>query len=247
MSVRDHDRAERADLYVAGLLDEAEIAAIEAEAENDPALKTAIADSRARFLELDMTAVPVTLGPGWWQRIVAALDTQEEAGSPAPITTTVPTVPGTVANDNAARSALGAWRFTALAGMAASLLLAAGLAFTVVTAPEPRVIAVLVDDAGEPLVIVEDFGDATARIVPLVDFDVPEDRTLQVWTLPSQEMGPVSLGLLDRVQTVTLDGPVLPEPRAEQLYEITMEQEGGSPTGRPTGPILVKGFAKMPR
>ncbi|WP_407815360.1 anti-sigma factor domain-containing protein, partial [Staphylococcus aureus] len=44
-----------------------------------------------------------------------------------------------------------------------------------------------------------------------------------------------------------LDGPALPTPRDNQLYEITLEQAGGSPTGRPTGPILAKGLAKFPR
>ena len=70
---------------------------------------------------------------------------------------------------------------------------------------------------------------------------------MQVWTLPSQDMGPVSLGLLDAARSAVLDGPDLPQPREDQLYEITVENEGGSPTGRPTGPILVKGFAKLPR
>jgi anti-sigma-K factor RskA len=78
----------------------------------------------------------------------------------------------------------------------------------------------------------------------LRDFDVPEGKTFQVWTLPSQEMGPVSLGLIDRARSVRLQGPSLPAPRNDQLYEITLEQQGGSPTGRPTGPIIAKGFAR---
>jgi anti-sigma-K factor RskA len=45
-------------------------------------------------------------------------------------------------------------------------------------------------------------------------------------------------------------GPVgadgLPEPVAGQLYEITLEDEGGSATGRPTGPILGVGRASIP-
>jgi anti-sigma-K factor RskA len=32
-------------------------------------------------------------------------------------------------------------------------------------------------------------------------------------------------------------------PKQDQLYELTLEQAGGSSTGRPTGPILAKGFA----
>jgi len=38
----------------------------------------------------------------------------------------------------------------------------------------------------------------------------------------------------------------LPSPAADQLYEITFEPDGGSPTNLPTGPILGKGFAKTP-
>ena len=60
-------------------------------------------------------------------------------------------------------------------------------------------------------------------------------------------MGPTSLGLLTPGETVTLDFAKLPMPLEQQLYEITLEQQGGSPTGRPTGPILAKGFAKRPR
>jgi anti-sigma-K factor RskA len=81
----------------------------------------------------------------------------------------------------------------------------------------------------------------------LADFAVPGDKTIQVWTLPSKDVGPVSLGLIDGVRSARLDGPALPTPRSDQLYEITLEQAGGSPTGRPTGPILAKGFARMPR
>lgn len=84
------------------------------------------------------------------------------------------------------------------------------------------------------------------RLVPLEDFEVPEGRVLQVWTLPDAETGPVSLGTLEGAADVRLAGPNLPLPADGQLYEITLEPAPGSPTGRPTGPILVKGFAKPP-
>jgi anti-sigma-K factor RskA len=70
---------------------------------------------------------------------------------------------------------------------------------------------------------------------------VPSGRTLQVWTLPSRERGPVSVGLMDRPRTLELDLKDLPRPGSNQLFEITLEPAGGSPTGRPTGPILFKG------
>ena len=106
-------------------------------------------------------------------------------------------------------------------------------------------VAILVDTSGAPLAVVEDFAGNSARVTLLTDFPVPAGKTMQVWTLPSQDMGPVSLGLLDAARSVVLEGPDLPQPREDQLYEITIENEGGSPTGRPTGPILVKGLAKL--
>jgi anti-sigma-K factor RskA len=41
-----------------------------------------------------------------------------------------------------------------------------------------------------------------------------------------------------------IDG--LPAPHPQQLYEITVEPAGGSPTNLPTGPIPGKGLAQEP-
>ncbi|MBC8038199.1 MAG: anti-sigma factor [Rhizobiales bacterium] len=230
---------EMADEYVLGLLDATDHAAMEARLEHDAALRAAVGASRDRFLELDLAAESTELSPGIWNRIAAQLGGRGVAnGGRRPLTALMKP-----ANDNTAIR----WRSAAFAFMATSFLFAVALGWSFMAVPEPRVIAVLMNEAGVPLVVVEDYGSASARITPLADFDVPEGRTMQVWTLPSQELGAVSLGLLKRSETVMLEGPVLPEPRAEQLYEITLEQEGGSPTGRPTGPVLVKGFAKIPR
>ena len=121
------------------------------------------------------------------------------------------------------------------------------LGYSLVRTTEPQVIAILMNDRGEPVVMIEDFGNDTAKVTPLSDVSVAADQSLQLWTLPSKDTGPVSLGVLDGWRTATVDGPDLPGPLEEQLYEITVEPLGGSPTGKPTGPILGKGFAKMPR
>ena len=230
--------SERADEYVLGLLDPHEAEAVEAEIERDPAMAKAVAESRDRFLELDLAGGAEPASEDLWARISASVD--EGVKSPAPdVAAAKP------ANDN--RRGLSFWRSTAVASLAACLLLVVGLGASLMMRPEPQVIAILVNDAGEPMVLVEDFGDRSARITPLGDFAPPDDRVMQVWTLPSEDLGPVSLGLLDDWQSATLEGPDLPTPQETQLYEITLEQPGGSPTGRPTGPILVKGFAKLPR
>jgi anti-sigma-K factor RskA len=224
---------DRADEYVLGLLEPREVELIEAEIERDPELAHAVALSRDRFIELDMAGAAMPVSDRLWERIDAAVESSPAASTPE----------SEPANDNAPSP----WRRAALVSMAASLLLAIGLITSVLWQPAPTVVAILVNDAGEPMVLVEDYGDRSARITPLGDFAPPADRVMQVWTLPSQDLGPVSLGLLEGWQSAVLDGPVLPEPHEAQLYEITLEQPGGSTTGRPTGPILVKGFAKVPR
>ena len=105
------------------------------------------------------------------------------------------------------------------------------------------VIAVLVDAAGTPTAIVEDYGSADARIRFVAGVEVPAGQQMQVWTLPSPETDPVSLGLLQGSTATELDAPALPTPTEGQLYEIMLEPLGGSPTGRPTGDILAKGPA----
>ncbi|TGN59767.1 anti-sigma factor, partial [Paracoccus liaowanqingii] len=110
-------------------------------------------------------------------------------------------------------------------------------------APAPQVVAVLLDDQGLPRAVIEDYGDETAQIRFVSDVEVPQGFSIQAWTLPSAEMGPRSLGVLEGPSAARLAGPDLPRPTDAQLYEITLEPEGGSPTGRPTGPIIAKGLA----
>ncbi|WP_439629439.1 anti-sigma factor [Shinella sp.] len=218
-----------ADEYVLGLLDAGEAAAVDARIEHDEALRAAVAASRERFLPLDTQLAPAAVDDGLWRRIEANLPARGESPPAA-----------APANDNR-RSG---WRLAALSSFAATLLLTAGLVWSLGRTVEPVVIAVLLNEAGEVQAVVEDFGNDTANVRLLSAFEVPADKTIQVWTLPSRELGPVSLGLLDGSRSARLEGPTLPDPNEDQLYELTLEQAGGSTSGRPTGPILAKGFAK---
>lgn len=230
-----------ADEYVLGLLGEAETAEVENEIERNSALANAVAEARERFLPLDTNIDPAAVSPVLWDAIATRLPEQATAAEPS-IASVSPRVP-MAGNDNARTG----WRATAISAIAASLILAGGLVWSVMRVADPLVVAVLLNEAGEVQAVVEDFGNDTASIRLLTDFNVPADRTMQVWTLPSREMGPMSLGLLEDAHSARLSGSTLPKPQDAQLYEITLEQAGGSPTGRPTGPILAKGFAKLAR
>ena len=101
-------------------------------------------------------------------------------------------------------------------------------------------IAVLLD-GNRAGAVVHTFADGSHVLLPLTSISVPEGRALEIWTLPSRERGPVSVGLMNQARTLTLSLKDLPATRTDQLFEITLEPAGGSPTGRPTGPVLFKG------
>lgn len=219
-----------------GLASDAEIARIEALAARDPSLATRLDRARARYAPLDDTAETVPLPDGFWDRLRARLDAPETAATTA--------AGGTVVDLAAAR--LRRWRSAAIGGLAAAAIMAAMLGWTLVSPPDPAVIAVLLDDRGEAIALVEGQADNTTRITLLERPDVPRDQVMQVWTKPDADGPPVSLGLLASGRSLTLDVEGLPAPNARQLYEITFEPQGGSPTNLPTGPILGKGLAKEP-
>ena len=227
------------DEVVLGLASEADAARLEALALRDPQVAQRLARARDRFAPLDDTAEALPLPQDFWQRVVPHLD--------APAPTEAETVPGAeIVQLQPLRARLGQWRMAALSALAASLLLAGMLGWSWQAARDPLVVAVLLDDRGEAIALVEGRADNTTRVTLLDRPDVPADRVMQVWTKPEADGPPVSLGLLSAGLSRVLNVDGLPAPHPAQLYEITFEPAGGSPTNLPTGPILGKGLAKAP-
>jgi anti-sigma-K factor RskA len=226
--------------YVLGLLNEVEAQSFEQTCKADAELAGMTARLSSRMTALDETAAPARYSPDLWRRIesqLGAVPQPEPEPEPRKI---IPMAPR--------RPKLQALQWLPLA---ASVIVALGVGFLAGTSTRtetaPTVIAVLLNqNDASPAVIIEAFADDSVRLVPLENFAAPEGQVLQVWTLPDPATGPVSLGTLPTTRDVRLDGPNLALPQAGQLYEITLEPFPGSPTGRPTGPILVKGFAKQP-
>lgn len=232
-----------------GLADAADVARLNALAASDPAIAARLEQARLRLIALDDTADPMPLPADFWSRIEARLDAEDAAASPPNAPQTAPQTapqPSNVVDLATIRATATRWRLTALAGIAATLALAVMLAFVALSRPEPAVIAVLLNDAGEAIALVEGLADNTTRITLLERQSVATDQVMQVWTKPTEDGPPVSLGLLESGTSSTLSIDGLPTPRPQQLYEITFEPEGGSPTQLPTGPILGKGLAKEP-
>ncbi|SDI53314.1 anti-sigma factor [Alloyangia pacifica] len=230
------------DEVVLGLASEADTARLEELAARDPEVAARLASARGRFAPLDETADDLPLPVDFWERLAPRLDLSDETSPPPE-----PETAGAEVIDLAPlRARLTRWRSAAVTGIAASLLLACLLGWSLLTPPDPLVVAVLLDDRGEAIALVESAPDNTTRVTLLERPDVPAGQVMQVWTKPEEDGPPVSLGLLSTGLSRVLSIEGLPEPHPTQLYEITFEPAGGSPTNLPTGPILGKGLAKQP-
>ncbi|WP_439596775.1 anti-sigma factor [Falsiroseomonas sp.] len=205
--------------YVLGTLEAREAAAVAAALEHDAALAEAVAAWEARLAPLTALAPPEAPPPGLWDRIAAALD-------PAP-----------VAKRGWLAGLLDPWRMGAIGGTA----LAAGLAAFILLRPEPepRMMTVLLSERDQPAWLVEADGGGL-RLASLNPRPAPEGRALQLWALPQGATAPTSLGLIPAEGRISV-APSTIRPSPGMLIEITVEPPGGSPTGRPTGPILFIG------
>ena len=205
--------------YVLGTLDARAARQVEQAMATDDGLREMVAAWEARLSPLTALATPEAPPPGLWDRIAASLD-----GT------------ATVAARPARPSPF--WRVWALGASA----VAAGLAAFLVLkpAPEPRLMTVLLTQRDQPAWLVEADGGAL-RLASLNPQPVPSDRVMQLWALPQGATAPTSLGLLPAAQGRLTVTPANIRPEPGMLIEISLEPVGGSPTGRPTGPVLFIG------
>lgn len=190
-----------------------------------------------RLLPLTRRAEALAPAPGLWRRIEQALDAGAAAQSARR------SAPRPAAQAPSWWQRLGLWQGLSAAAVAASLLMGSLLLMRA-NVPEPARYLTLLQspDEGRTAWVVEMRAGGQVRLVPVADTAaVPPDRVLQFWTKPKGAAGPTSLGLVQVGQTVELPVSRLPAVEAEQLFELTLEPAGGSPIGRPTGPILFVG------
>ncbi len=245
-SLNPDDHAFAAD-YVMGLLDGPEETRAETRVAAEPDFAAAVESWRARLSELDASVETVPPSPELWKRIADTI--KPEPVTPLPGARAA--VRGATLWDN-----LQFWRLTGIAATAAALSLGIITIGALTTSKQlrrevaalvqskPVYVAVLVNDATkETGAVVNAFANGRIELIPLKPIDVPAGRTLQVWTLWDRAIGPKSLGITSQSRTLQLDLGDLPDTVSDQLFEITLEPEGGSPIGRPTGPILFKGNA----
>jgi anti-sigma-K factor RskA len=243
MNLTPSERDALAGEYVLGLIEGADRIAFEQQIEDDPELAAGVESWRRHFAGIDATATPLAPSPALWGRIEAELATlvQNAAPTRAAATTLRKASPSAGSRLSAWWNSLFVWRGAAFAGALAAILLAIGLNGALDRARrQPVMVAVLLTEASVAAAVVNTFADGRVEMVPLQAIHVPEGKALEIWTLWDRAVGPRSVGLIERARMTALRLDQLPLGK-DQLFEITLEPATGSPTGRPTGPVVAKG------
>jgi anti-sigma-K factor RskA len=233
--------------YVLGTLDREERLRAEALMRQDAEFTGLVRDWERRLGELNATVPAIEPPPELFARI-----RQRLPGAP-------PTAQ-IIALD-AMRNRLTRWRSfgTAMAALAAALV--AVLVTSLVRPdlmpaplrPKPevievvmtidaagRLVAVLQKDAASPAFILTVDIDKRTMTVRRVAAEEQAGKSYELWLVSKQFSKPRSLGIVGAQEFTT--GPALatfqPDTINEATYAISLEPEGGSPTGEPTGPVL---------
>ena len=228
---------ERAAEYALGVLAADERAAAERQIKGDPGFADQVAAWNARLAPMIDAVAPIDPSSVVWPRIAAQLGRTK-----AP------------ANDNN-----GFWDNIAIWRAGAALFAtaaAAALAMVLTPQPAPRPasiaptqsegtltsVGLLKTTEDGPTSFVVTFDRAAQRlIIAPVTGASDADHSYELWMLPDGT-APVSMGVLDGANVVTIDARKLIGPNGETTaLAISLEPRGGSPTGAPTGPVIASG------
>jgi anti-sigma-K factor RskA len=139
----------------------------------------------------------------------------------------------------------GIWFWRALCVVLAITAVAYALKpnLAVINAPPPTKVAVLQapGQTSTPGVLITFDSKNNLVLKPRVHIEIPDNAAVQLWTRGASQPQPRSLGVFKPNRTMTIPAATVGVPGKNQLFEITLEQAGGSATGKPSGPILFIG------
>lgn len=197
-----------------------------------PALRAAVARWQDALVPLAASVKPVAPSPRVWQGIENRLFAERRAANDAP------SVP-----KRWWQSVLP-WR--AATGFATAAALVMGIALTLPKPAQPPVLVVLAPSdaaAGAALqnarFVASVSADGRGLVLrPIETLSPGPQRALELWAVPGKG-APRSLGLVaGEGATKVIRTELL---RDTAAFAISVEPEGGSPTGAPTGPIISVG------
>jgi anti-sigma-K factor RskA len=222
--------------YVLGTLPAGERAAVTLRVHSEPRLAGAI-EAWGRRLAPLVEVIPPREAPATiWPEIEARVDALEEV---------LLTGEQVTAQIVGIKRRLSRWRAAAVTAtaLAASLLLFVGYR-EIVHPPERTLVAVLQKDAQSPAFLVSVDLDRRLLTIRAVAAEPQRGKSYELWLVNDELKTPRSLGIVGN-KPFTVVGPQLagysPKVIEDATLAVSLEPEGGSPTGQPTGPVLFAG------
>ena len=217
MTIDSDDLSGLAGEYVLGTLAGAERVAFEGRLSHDNAAKRAVAAWASQLQPLADAVTPAIPPTDLWQRI------QREVGLPT-------------------RSRTPMW---IAAAVAAALVAVAFLFQDLIFRPEVNAVAQLAPQGGETAFVVSVLDDQKKLLIRAAKVDVLPGKSYELWAVPSSGAAPVSLGVIEATGETERD---VAEPQRGLLtmgatLAVSLEPEGGSPTGSPTQVMFVGALA----
>jgi anti-sigma-K factor RskA len=187
-----------------------------------------------------MTATPQPAGEALWRQIASGLGLPAAATAPARAFTPASPTPRPRLLSRLWDSLLF-WRGLCAAAAAAAAVLLVLIGIGPARQDQPAFVAVLITDAGRPGAVMHAYADGRVTLIPLEVAPIPPGRTLQLWSISTSRPAPVAVGLMDQVRTIRLDLRNLSPAQLRERFALSLEPAGGSPTGLPTGPVVMQG------
>lgn len=202
-----------------GALDGTEQATAEARTRAEPAFAAAVARWHGRFAVLE----PEGSAPPLWPQVAARLP----------------------ANDDLRGLSVRRWRTAALGLGAAACALMALVILPFLRAPAPETVLVAtLGGAGQTATVAIGIDPVRGRLVvqPSALHEMLAGRAAELWVVPADGR-PRSLGVIDAAASRALAAElgVRNALSPDATLAISFEPPGGSPTGQPTGPIVLSG------
>ena len=193
---------------------------------------------------------------GWERRLAPMLDGYEEVPPPAELWGRIEQAIGTEGSGALGdlvrlrkRERLWKGYGAAMTALAAGLALVLGLRVAQPDAPlperpapvaeAPALVASLASEAGDAALAVTVSADRRSMLVTPTRMAAASGRAHELWLIPASGT-PVSLGVIapGAPRRHSIPAQLVPEVRADTALAVSVEPEGGSPTGQPTGPVV---------
>ena len=205
--------------------------------------------ARSRFVRLMADDAGLRREVGAWEtRLTPLADTVPAVTPPSRVWRKIAASVGGSRATTGFWESLGLWR--GFAGLASVLVIV--LATLLVTRPPAgetvSTVALLADSKAQPVMVISWAAQTAAaqqrlKVKMLTRPDLPAGKSFELWMLPGGDKPPVSLGVISGEPAQSLPVNVAQSDMLSKIaaMAVSVEPQGGSPTGLPTGPVILSG------